>query len=123
MGLFSILLTFGPVMLILGAVFVCRRRYKNSSWSGAFFFEEDKLVLNSGIPYPIPLAEIDRVELKYNRWELEQRVSYSLWLRVIRRDGRQRRVFYKGSCYGKVLPEDMAASLRERGVRCEVIDG
>lgn len=36
MGVFGVLLTFGPVMLILGAVFVCRRRYKNSSWSGAF---------------------------------------------------------------------------------------
>ncbi|MEY8260877.1 hypothetical protein AALA80_11050 [Oscillospiraceae bacterium 50-60] len=105
------------------AVFVIRGRYKNRSGAGAFFFENDCLVLNTGLPYPIPFDQIERVELNYSSWELEHRMSYNLSVRVVRKDGGKKRVFYKGYKTAKLaLPSDMEAALRERGIPCVMTD-
>ena len=99
-----------------------RRKYKNGSISGAFFFENNCLVLNTGIPYPIPFEDIECVELHYNPWELEHKLSYALWIKVIKKDGKTKRVFYKGYRTAKLaLPSDMEAALRERGIRCVMV--
>lgn len=115
---------FGPVLVILGVFIAKRSKYKNRKGAGAFFFENGCLVLNTGIPYPIPLGEIDYVELDYNAWELERQLSYGLWVKVVRRDGRAKRVFYKGYKTAKLAtPLDMEAALVEQGVRCVRKDG
>lgn len=102
--------------------FIHRRAHKNAPMGGAFFFDMDNLVLNTGIPYAIPFADIDCVELQYNGWELENKLSYGLWVKVVRRDGRSKRVFYKGARTGKV-PDDLRAELEEKGLQVVMVDG
>ena len=100
-----------------------RSKFKNRSVSGAFFFENDCLVLNTGVPYPIPFNEIERVELHYNQWELDRQLSYSLWVHVIRKSGKTKRVYYKGYRTAKLaLPSDMKAALEEKGLQVVMID-
>ena len=106
------------------ALFVVKRgKYKNKSNAGAFFFENGCLVLNTGIPYPIPLEDIDHVELSYSPWELEDRLSYSLGVKVLKRDGKKKWVYYKGYKTAKLAtPYDMEAALNERGIRCVMVE-
>lgn len=59
MGFFDYISTFLPLAVIVAVaalVIVRRRKYRNKSNAGAFFFENDSLVLNTGIPHPIPLT-------------------------------------------------------------------
>jgi hypothetical protein len=112
-----------PVVIFLVCVLRSRGKYKNRKGAGAFFFENDSLVLNTGLLYEVPFWEINWVELQYNSWELEHQLSYSLWVKVVRRDGRSKRVFYKGYGTAKLAyPEDMRAALEERGIRCVMTD-
>ncbi|MCH5342735.1 MAG: hypothetical protein J1E64_01760 [Acetatifactor sp.] len=85
-----------PIVILIGYLIILRGKYKNKSNAGAFFFENDSLVLNTGIPYPIPISEIDYVELNYNSWELEHKLSYGLFVKVVRKNGKSKKVFYKG---------------------------
>lgn len=110
---------FGPPLIILLVMLAKRSKYKNKSGAGAFFFENNCLVLNTGMPYEIPFGEIECVELHYNPWELEHRYSYSLRIKVIKKNGQTKTVFYKGYRTAKLaLPSDMEAALQERGIRC-----
>lgn len=122
MGLFDYVITFLPMALVIAVVigvFVKRSQYQNKSNAGAFFFENGSLVLNTGIPYPIPFEDIDYVELSYSPWELENRLSYSLGVKAVRKDGKKKRVYYKGYKTAKLAtPYDMEAALKERGIRC-----
>lgn len=102
--------------------FIHRRTHKNAPIGGAFFFDMDALVLNTGIPYAIPFDDIDHVELRYDPWELERQLSYSLWVKVVRKDGKTKRVFYKGSCAGE-LPTGMRDALEAKGLRVVMDDG
>ena len=116
-----------PYIAIIGVIlyfFVYKRsKFKNRSWSGAFFFENDCLVLNTGVPYPIPFGEIERVELHYNQLELDHRLSYSLWVWVVRKNGKTKRVYYKGYRTAKLaLPSDMKAALEEKGLHVLMVD-
>ena len=87
------------------------------------FMLDDSLVLNTGLPYEVPFREIDYVELQYNSWELEHQLSYGLWVKVVRRDGRTKRVFYKGYGTAKLAyPADMKAALEDWGIRCIMAD-
>ena len=80
-------------------------------------------MLNCGLPASIPLAEIDWVELRYSPWEVEHRLSYGLFVKVVRKNGSARRVYYKGYQTSKLpLPADMEAALRERGVSCRIVE-
>lgn len=116
-------LSMGAVLAFAGYMLLSRRKYKNRGGAGAFFFENDCLVLNTGLPYAIPLAEIDYVALKYSSWELENKLSYSLTVQAYRRNGKRKTVFYKGYGTAKLAyPADMAAALEAHGVRCEMID-
>lgn len=122
------LLFYVPYIVILGVIlyfFVYKRsKFKNRSWSGAFFFENDCLVLNTGVPYAIPFAEIERVELHYNQRELDRSWSYGLWVWVIKKDGKTKKVYYKGYRTAKLaLPSDMKTALEEKGLRVEMVDG
>lgn len=111
------------VIAVLAVVIISRSKYRNRSNAGAFFFENDCLVLNSGIPYAIPFAQIDRVELQYNSWELEHRLSYGLFVKVFKTDGKTRRVFYRGYGTAKLArPADMERALKENGIRCVMVD-
>ena len=65
-----------PVVILVVHMLRSRGRYKNRKGAGAFFFENDSLVLNTGLPYEVPFREIDYVELQYNSWELEHQLSY-----------------------------------------------
>lgn len=122
--LFSIIYMV-PMLLVLGFsvyMLVSRTKYKNRKGGGAFFFENDSLVLNTGLPYPIPYSDIDYVQLKYNSWELEHKMSYNLTVRVFRKNGKKKTVFYKGYGTAKLAyPVDMAAALEAHGIRCEMI--
>ena len=100
-----------------------RSKFKNRSITGAFFFENNCLVLNTGVPYPIPFDEIERVELRYNQWELDHRLSYSLWVCVVRKNGKTKRVYYKGYRTAKLaLPSDMKMALEEKELHVVMID-
>ena len=120
---FSTLIVLAPV-IIIGVLFVVKRgKYKNKSNAGAFFFEDGSLVLNTGIPYPIPFENIDRVELSCSPWELEHKLSYSLGVKVFRKDGKKKQVFYKGYKTAKLAtPSDMEAALKEHGIRCVMVE-
>lgn len=114
-------LLYIPYIIILGVIlyfFVYKRsKFKNRSGAGAFFFENDCLVLNTGVPYPIPFEEIERVELHYSQWELDHQLSYSLWVWVIKKSGKTKRVYYKGYRTAKLfLPSDMKTALEEKGL-------
>ena len=68
--------------------------------------------------------EIERVELHYNQWELDHRWSYGLWVWVIKKDGKTKKVYYKGYRTAKLaLPSDMKAALEEKGLRVVMVDG
>lgn len=125
-SLFSIIL-HAPLLIPVAfgiAIIVIRRKYKNRANAGAFFFENGSLVLNTGIPYPIPFDEIERVELHFSSWELEHQWSYGLTVKVIRKNGKTKRVFYKGYRTAKLaLPSDMEAALQEQGICCVMVDG
>lgn len=111
------------LLLILVLWEIPRLKYRKSSNAGAFFIEKDRMVLNTGIPYPIPLNEIEQVELQYNAKALESSLSYVMWIRVTRKNGKVKRVFYKG--YGTAalpFPSDMKAALEEKGVRVVLVD-
>ncbi len=120
---FSTLIVLAPV-IIIGVLFVVKRgKYENKSNAGAFFFEDGSLVLNTGIPYPIPFENIDRVELSYSPWELEHRLSYSLGVKVFKKDGKKKWVFYKGYKTAKLAtPYDMEAALKAHGIRCVMVE-
>ncbi|MCM1326068.1 MAG: hypothetical protein NC094_09490 [Bacteroidales bacterium] len=113
------LFCFGPPLIFILVMLAARSKYKNKSGAGAFFFENDCLVLNTGMPYEIPFSEIECVELHYSNWELEHRYSYSLRVKVIKKSGQTKSVFYKGYRTAKLaLPSDMEAALQENGIRC-----
>ena len=120
---FSTLIVLAPV-IIIGVLFVVKRgKYKNKSNAGAFFFEDGSLVLNTGIPYPIPFESIDHVELSYSPWELEHKLSYSLGVKVFKKDGKKKWVFYKGYKTAKLAtPYDMEAALKAHGIRCVMVE-
>lgn len=111
-------------VFVIYYLFVHQRfKYKNSTISGAFFFEDDCLVLNTGVPYPIPFSEIEQVELHYNQRELDRQISYSLWVWVVKKDGKTKKVFYKGYRTAKLaLPSDMKTALEEKGLRVVMVD-
>lgn len=112
-----------PILAFGTYVIYSRSKYKNKSNAGAFFFENDNLVLNTGLPYPIPFGEIERVELHYNSWELEHQLSYNLRVKVFRKNGKTKWVVYKGYRTAKLaLPSDMEAALQEKGIRCIMVD-
>lgn len=116
---FSSFIILAPVIIITALFIVKRSKYKNKSNAGAFFFENGSLVLNTGIPYPVPFDSIDHVELSYSPWELEHRLSYSLGVKVFKKDGTKKRVYYKGYKTAKLAtPLDMEAALREHGIPC-----
>ena len=91
------LLLWIPYAALVGVIlyfFVYKRsKFKNRAGAGAFFFENGCLVVNTGVPYPVPFDEIERVELHYRQWELERRWSYSLWVWVVRKNGKTKRVY------------------------------
>ena len=100
-----------------------RRTHKNAPIGGAFFFDGESLVLNTGLPYAIPFDDIDFVELQYSAWELEQKLSYGLWIKVVRKDGKAKRVWYKGYRTAPLaLPSDMRDALEAKGLRVVMRD-
>jgi len=108
-----------PMAAAILYVFYLRTKYQNRKGAGAFFFENGNLVLNTGLPYPVPFEEIDYVELQYNPKALEQRWSFELWVKVVRKNGKTKRVFYKGYRTAKLAtPADMRAALEAHGIRC-----
>ncbi len=123
MEILSFISVFGFPAAVIILVIVKRGKYKNKSNAGAFFFENNSLVLNTGIPYPIPFDQIDHVELHYSSWEVEHKLSYGLTVKVIKKNGKKKRVFYKGFKTARLaLPSDMEAALTERGIRCVMAD-
>ena len=126
MGALNYIIIFVQLALLVGvvALFVVKRsRYQNKSNAGAFFFENGSLVLNTGIPTPIPFGNIGHVELSYSPWELKNRLSYSLGITVFKKDGKKKWVFYKGYKTAKLAtPFDMEAALKEHGVRCVMVE-
>lgn len=120
--MFILHLEMALVIVFVVYMVFARTRYKNRANAGAFFFENGSLVLNTGLPYPVPFEEIDYVELKYSARELESRLSYGLWVKVVKKNGKKKSVFYKGYRTAKLaLPSDMAAALEERGIRCVML--
>ena len=100
-----------------------RRTHKDAPIGGAFFFDKESLVLNTGIPYAIPFDAIDFVELRYSVWELEHRLSYGLWIKVVRKSGKAKRVWYKGYRTAPLaLPSDMRDALEAKGLRVVMRD-
>lgn len=121
-SVFQIVIGFGVPIVFLVFVIVQRKKYKNRSNAGAFFFEDNNLVLNTGIPYAVPFDEVDHVELHYSSWELEHKYSYELIVKVIKKNGKKKWVFYKGYRTAKLaLPSDMEAALQEKGLHCVMV--
>ena len=125
-GVTAIFMLLNPVIFILVIVLIVRMgaarwKYKGH-WSGPFFFDGEELVVNTGIPVPIPMEEIDHVELRYNQREVERHTAYSMWVRVVRRNGKVKRAVYQGSRMAQ-LPRDWQAMLEEKGIRVVMTDG
>lgn len=121
----NILFAFLMIVPVAFCAFVIysRSKFKNKKNAGAFFFENDSMVLNTGVPYPILLNDIECVELRYNQWELQHKLSYTVTIKVIRKSGKSKWVFYKGYRTANLaLPSDMKTALEEKGVRCVMID-
>ena len=111
------------VIAISVAVIVTRSKYKNKSNAGAFFFENNCMVLNTGIQFAIPYDEIDRVELHYSAWELKYKLSYDLIVKVKKKSGKTKITFYKGFRTAKLAtPFDMEAALKEKGICCVMME-
>ena len=111
------------VLVLVGYVIYSRSKYKNKANAGAFFFENDQLVLNTGLPYPIPFDEIERVELHYNSWELEHQLSYGLKIKVFRKNKGMKWTLYIGYRTAKLaLPSDMEMALKEKEICCVMVD-
>lgn len=111
------------IIIVIIAIFIIRSEYKNKPGAGAFFFEDDKLVLNAGIPCYIPLAQIEWVELYYSSWEIEHKLSYGVIIKVIKKDGKSDFAFNKSDKTDKLaLPSDMVAALQEKGIHGIMID-
>ena len=116
-----------PYFVFLGVIlyfFVYKRsKFKNRSGAGAFFFENNCLVLNTGVPYPIPFDEIERVELHYDQRQLDRQWSYGMWVWVVRKNGKTKKVYYKGYRTAKLpLPSDMKTALEEKDLRVVMVD-
>ena len=112
-----------PLIVILAAFGYSRGRYRNFAHARAFLVEGGALVLNTGVPYPIPVENIDCVELRCSGWELENRLSYGLTVKVIRKDGTAKSCYYKGCRTAKLaLPSDMAAEIEAHGLRCRLVE-
>lgn len=95
---YQIIIFYIPMLLLLvfvGYMIYKRSQYRNKANAGAFFFEDNNLVLNTGIPYAVAFDQIDRVELHYNSWELEHQLSYSLSVKVFQKTGSQSWYFIK----------------------------
>lgn len=123
MSIVTTIFCLAPGIIVIVVILLTRSQYKNKSNAGAFFFENNSLVLNTGIPYPIPFAEIECVELHYSLWELEHKLSYSLMVKVVNKNGKTKRTFYKGYRTAKLaLPSDMEAALQEKGIRCVMVE-
>ncbi len=116
-----IILVYLPPFLILVYFLWKRSKYKNRKNAGAFFYENDCLVLNTGIPYPIPIDNIDYVKFKYNPFEVEYKLSYSLFIQVFQKNGKKKTVYYKGFKTAKLrTPDDMIKSLEEKKIHYEI---
>lgn len=121
--IFGAIYVFAPIAIILIIIVAKRCQFKNRSDGGAFFFEDNYLVLNTGIPCAMTFHEIECVELHYSSWELEHKWSYNLYIKVIKKNGEKKRAFYKGYRTAKfALPSDMEAALKEKGIRCIMFD-
>lgn len=117
------LLILAPIIALFAYIIYSRSNFQSKANAGPFFFENGCLVLNTLILYKIPLHEIECVEVQYHPWELEHKLSYSAAIKVIRKNGTKKRVFYKGYRMSKLaLPSDMQAALLGQGVRCVMID-
>ena len=115
-----LIISMSPVILFTIYLLWKRSKYKNRKNAGAFFYENDCLVLNTGIPYPIPIDEIELVKLKYSPWELEHLFSYTLVIQVFKKNGKKKTVFYKGYKTAHYrTPEDMIESFKERKIPYE----
>lgn len=86
--IYQIVIFYIPMLFLfifVGYMIYKRSQYRNKANAGAFFFEDNNLVLNTGIPYAVAFDQIDRVELHYNSWELEHQLSYSLSVKVFQK--------------------------------------
>lgn len=111
------------IIIVIIIIFATRSKYKYKPDAGAFFFEDDKLVLNAGMPCYISLDQIEWVELYYSSWEVEHKPSYGLIIKVIKKDGKSDFVFYKSDKTEKLaLPSDMVTALQEKGIYGIMID-
>lgn len=64
-----------------------------------------------------------RATLSYSPRELENRLSYSLGVKVLKRDGKKKWVYYKGYKTAKLAtPYDMEAALKEHSIRCVMVE-
>lgn len=115
---------FVSLVVILYFFVYKRSKFKNRAGAGAFFFENDCLVLNTGVPYPIPFGQIERVELHYNQKQLDRQLSYGMWVWVVQKSGKTKKVYYKGYRTAKLpLPSDMKAALEEIGISVVMVNG
>lgn len=123
MQLISFVMVFGFPIAIIILVVVKRSKYQNKSLAGPFFIEDDRLVINTLIPKPILFSDIDYVELHYNSWELEHKFSYELIMRVIKKDGKIQRAFYKGYKTTSQDPiSNMEEVLTDNGLKCVMVN-
>lgn len=123
MEVINFIMVFVVPLAVIILVIIKRSKYQNKSNAGAFFLEDNNLVLNMLIPYPIPFEDIEYVELNYSAWELKYKLSYNLSIKVVRKNGKTKLVFYKGYRTAKLaLPSDMEKALTQNGIKCVMIE-
>lgn len=114
---YAIILLF--MIVLFAPIFISRSKYKNKKNGVPFFFENDQLVLNSMIPYPIDFSDIDRVELDYSLENLERISGTYIKIIVFRKNGKKRRVFFQTNRFKpETHPFEMERLLMEQGIRC-----
>lgn len=116
-------MAFAVVLLVMigmfAPIFISRSKYKNKKNGVPFFFENQQLVLNSMVPYPIDFSDIDHVELDYSPENLERISGTYIKIIVFKKNGKKRRVFFQTKRFDpKTHPFEMERLLTERGIRC-----
>lgn len=127
-------IVFGVGFLGFMAFLVIRTNRKVNSWEyrfrkdrGAYYFEDEKLILNASSPQKpigVQVEDIDHIVFTYDIKSVEIG-KYTLGLSIVKKDGTATKSlgFVIASYINPLDPHDAAKDLEAHGIRCELPSG
>lgn len=103
---------------VIAFVFGRKRQYRIASGSSPFSFAEDMLIVNTETIFSVQSSSIESIELQYNPKAIKNKF-YEIKIQIVKTDGSVKIIHYRGSGSG-VQPQDMAATLTARHIKCVV---